>query len=47
MPRRGLPGTLAGTRELVSTRLPYIVAYRVGDDMIEILHIYHSAQNRP
>jgi toxin ParE1/3/4 len=45
-PRRGRLGREEGTRELVVSRLPYIVAYRVKDEAVEILHIYHGAQNR-
>ena len=44
---RGRPGREKGTREFVLPRLPYIVVYRVKGDAIEILHIYHGAQNRP
>jgi toxin ParE1/3/4 len=46
-PRRGRPGREEGTRELVLRRLPYIVAYRVREESVEVLHIFHSAQNRP
>jgi toxin ParE1/3/4 len=46
-PRRGRPGREGDTRELVLPRLPYIVAYRIKEDSIEILHIYHGAQKRP
>jgi len=46
-PRRGRPGREEGTRELVLQRLPYLVAYRVREESIEVLHIFHSAQNRP
>ena len=46
-PYRGRAGREEGTRELVLPRLPYIVIYRVKDADIEILHIYHGAQNRP
>ena len=46
-PHRGRVGREQGTRELVFTRLPYIVAYRVKDQSVEVLHIFHSAQNRP
>jgi toxin ParE1/3/4 len=46
-PHRGRPGREEGTRELVFTRLPYIVAYRVKGDAVEVLHIYHAAQFRP
>jgi toxin ParE1/3/4 len=46
-PYRGRTGRVEGTRELILPRLPYIVVYRVQDTDIEILHIYHGAQNRP
>lgn len=46
-PRRGRIGREAGTRELLLSRLPYIVAYRVKEQSIEVLHIYHGAQHRP
>jgi addiction module RelE/StbE family toxin len=46
-PFRGRPGREEGTRELVLSRLPYIVVYRVKDSDVEILHIYHGAQHRP
>ncbi len=45
--RRGRLGREEGTRELVLTRLPYVVAYRIKEQAIEILHVFHSAQNRP
>jgi hypothetical protein len=31
---------------MVLSRLPYIVVYRVKDSDVEIVHIYHGAQNR-
>jgi addiction module RelE/StbE family toxin len=46
-PYRGRAGREEGTRELVLSRLPYIVVYRVRDNDVEILHIYHGAQRRP
>jgi toxin ParE1/3/4 len=45
-PHRGRLGREEGTRELIFTRLPYIAAYRVKDQTIEVLHIYHTAQLR-
>jgi toxin ParE1/3/4 len=45
-PHLGRPGVVAGTRELLHERLPYIVAYRVKDDTVEILHIWHPSQER-
>jgi toxin ParE1/3/4 len=46
IPFRGRPGREEGTRELVLSRLPYIVVYRVINSDVEILHICHGAQNR-
>ena len=46
-PRLGRVGREEGTRELVLTRLPYIVAYRIREQAVEVLHIFHGAQNRP
>ena len=45
MPNRGRPGHRSGTRELLLSPLPYIVVYRVKDETVEILHIYHGAQD--
>ena len=45
-PNRGRRGVVEGTRELLHDRLPYIVAYRVRQDTIEVLHIWHPAQDR-
>jgi toxin ParE1/3/4 len=47
MAGRGRRGRVEGTRELVLTTLPYIAVYRVEGQAIEILHIYHGAQDRP
>jgi plasmid stabilization system protein ParE len=44
-PNRGRPGHRTGTRELVLFPLPYIVVYQVKAEAIEILHIYHGAQD--
>jgi hypothetical protein len=35
-----------GTRELPFSLLPYIAVYRVIGDIVEILHIWHGAQDR-
>jgi toxin ParE1/3/4 len=45
-PRRGRIGREKGTRELVLSPLPYIAVYRVRESTIEILHIWHGAQDR-
>jgi toxin ParE1/3/4 len=42
-PGLGRPGEVKGTRELVSD--PYVVVYRYTDEIVEILHIWHGAQD--
>lgn len=46
-PGRGRPGRIRGTRELVVVGTPYIVAYRIRADDIELLTIQHGAQLWP
>ena len=46
-PNRGRVGRIEQTRELVLAPLPYIIVYRVRSDAVEIVRIYHSAQNWP
>ena len=46
-PALGRPGRLAGTRELVIPGAPYIVPYRVKDDVVQIITVLHSAQRWP
>jgi toxin ParE1/3/4 len=46
-PLRGRVGREEGTRELVLHPLPYIALYRVKEQTIEVLRIYHGAQDRP
>jgi addiction module RelE/StbE family toxin len=45
-PRRGRPGREEGTREILFSPLPYIAVYRVVEQSVEVLRIYHSAQDR-
>lgn len=42
-PGLGRPGEVRGTCELVSP--PYIVVYRSTEEAVEILHIWHGAQD--
>jgi addiction module RelE/StbE family toxin len=44
-PNRGRPGIVAGTRELVLPNLPYIVIYSTTDQAVQLLHIFHAAQD--
>ena len=46
-PEIGRPGRRTGTRELVINRTPYIAAYRLHGDTIEILRVMHSRQRWP
>jgi toxin ParE1/3/4 len=46
-PMLGRAGRLEGTRELVLSKLPYILAYRILDDRIRILRVLHSAREWP
>ena len=42
-PGLGRPGEVKGTRELVNP--PYVVVYRSTEEFVEILHIWHGAQD--
>jgi toxin ParE1/3/4 len=46
-PHIGRPGRVAGTRELVVPRTPYIVPYRVRDNRVQVLRVYHAARRWP
>lgn len=46
-PQRGRLGREDRTRELLFSPLPYIAVYRITAEKIEIVRIYHSAQDRP
>ncbi len=46
-PLSGRKGAVETTRELVIPRLPYIVVYRLADDHVEIVAVFHAAQDFP
>ncbi len=46
-PQSGRTGTVPGTREIIVPNLPYIVVYEPATERIEIIAIFHTAQNRP
>jgi toxin ParE1/3/4 len=46
-PQMGREGRIFGTRELVVTRSPYLLIYRVREDAVEILRVIHGSQVWP
>jgi toxin ParE1/3/4 len=46
-PRLGREGRIPGTRELIVSRTPYLVAYRITGDAIHILRVLHGRQRWP
>ena len=46
-PEMGRVGRIAGTRELVISRTPYIAAYRIDGNRVRILRVLHGAQQWP
>ena len=46
-PNLGRAGQVENTRELVVPSLPYIVVYRIKQENVEILRVYHGAQDWP
>ncbi len=46
-PALGRPGRVAGTRELVVSGTPYIIPYRVRNNEIQILRLFHGARKWP
>lgn len=46
-PHRCRPGRVAGTREYVLHRLPYIAVVRVVDDSVAVLALVHTARKYP
>ncbi|WP_404788707.1 type II toxin-antitoxin system RelE/ParE family toxin [Altericista sp. CCNU0014] len=46
-PKRGKPGRVKETRELVISGLPYVVVYILVDENVVILRVLHGAQDWP
>ena len=44
-PNIGRPGHVPGTREWVVTDTPYLIVYRVKNDAVEILRVWHGRRN--
>ena len=45
LPERGRPGAIPGTREL-TVIWPYVIVYRITEGAVEILRVWHGAQDR-
>jgi toxin ParE1/3/4 len=45
-PERGRPGREEGTREILFPPTPYVAVYRVRQQTLEVIRIYHAAQDR-
>jgi toxin ParE1/3/4 len=46
-PQMGRAGRVLGTRELVVPRTPYIVPYRIRNNRLQVLRLYHGARKWP
>jgi len=46
-PRSGRIGRIAGTRERIVSRTPYLLVYRISSGRIRILRVYHGARKWP
>jgi toxin ParE1/3/4 len=46
-PGIGRAGRVPGTRELVIPDSPYIVPYRVKDNIVQVLRVYHASRQWP
>ncbi|ABQ29186.1 type II toxin-antitoxin system RelE/ParE family toxin [Acidiphilium cryptum] len=45
LPERGRTGLVSGTREL-TVIWPYVIVYRISASSVEILRVWHGAQDR-
>ncbi|HLD08906.1 MAG TPA: type II toxin-antitoxin system RelE/ParE family toxin [Methylophilaceae bacterium] len=46
-PALGRPGRVLGTRELVITNTHYLVPYRIKNNAVEVLRIFHTSRKLP
>jgi addiction module RelE/StbE family toxin len=46
-PGIGRAGRVPGTKELVVPETPFIVPYRVKDETVQVLRVYHSSRKWP
>ncbi len=43
----GRKGIIEGTRELVISRLPYLVVYQLQEEIVTVLAVVHTSRNWP
>jgi toxin ParE1/3/4 len=46
-PHIGRAGRVIGTRELVVSGTPYVIPYRVKEDRLELIAVFHGKQKWP
>lgn len=46
-PALGKAGRIVGTRELVIANTPYLIPYRIKNNTIEILRVFHCSRKPP
>lgn len=46
-PEKERPGRISGTKELVLVKYQYVIPYRVKNNVVEILRIFHTRQKPP
>ncbi len=42
-PELGRPGRIINTRELLLSGLPYVIVYKIKNNFIEVLRVFHGA----
>jgi toxin ParE1/3/4 len=46
-PALGRPGRVLGTRELVISNTHYLVPYRIKNNTVEVLRVFHTSRRPP
>ena len=46
-PAMGRPGRVLGTRELVISNTHYLVPYRIKNNTVEVLRVFHTSRQLP